>query len=352
MASLFSEKLRSARIMNGMSLQDLADKLENRITRQALHKYEKGAAMPDNQMITLLSEVLNVRPDYFFSETKVELGEVNFQKLVKFPAKERNKIIEKTRETLSRYLELEEIMGLDNQFAHHLKNYPINLFEDVENATIKLRKDWKLGNNAIYNVVELLEDKHIKVIELEEMDGFDGLQTWINGQKYPVIVLNASKDIPADRKRFTAFHELGHLLLNFRTGNEKLIEKYCHYFAGAMLFPKEIAFEELGEKRNRLNINELIAIKLQYGISIQALLYRLKNLEIITDNYYQQFMFFVRQMNWNKVEPGEYKGEEKSRRFLQLLFRALSEEIISMSKAAALNNQKLAEFRSKQLVIE
>jgi hypothetical protein len=34
-----------------------------------------------------------------------------------------------------------------------------------------------------------------------------------------------------------------------------------------------------------------------------------------------------------------------------LLFRALGEELISMSKAASLNNQKLAEFREKNLMI-
>jgi predicted HTH domain antitoxin len=49
-------------------------------------------------------------------------------------------------------------------------------------------------------------------------------------------------------------------------------------------------------------------------------------------------------------EPVEYIGEEKSNRFEQLLFRALAEELISMSKAAALNNQSMAEFRGKLLI--
>lgn len=34
----FAERLKSARVMAGLSLQDLAGKLQNRITRQALHK--------------------------------------------------------------------------------------------------------------------------------------------------------------------------------------------------------------------------------------------------------------------------------------------------------------------------
>jgi predicted HTH domain antitoxin len=50
-------------------------------------------------------------------------------------------------------------------------------------------------------------------------------------------------------------------------------------------------------------------------------------------------------MNWIGEEPIEYLGVEESNRFQQLLYKALLEEKISMSKAAELNNQTLAEFR-------
>jgi len=58
-------------------------------------------------------------------------------------------------------------------------------------------------------------------------------------------------------------------------------------------------------------------------------------------------LFFVTLSTILKKEPEQYdfQGEEKSNRFLQLLLRAVAEEAISLSKAAALNNQKLAEFR-------
>jgi predicted HTH domain antitoxin len=55
----------------------------------------------------------------------------------------------------------------------------------------------------------------------------------------------------------------------------------------------------------------------------------------------------MKQMNWKVEEPVEYLGAEESHRFQQLLFRALIEEKISISKAASLNNQTLAEFRKE-----
>ncbi|MEI9809525.1 MAG: helix-turn-helix transcriptional regulator [Bacteroidota bacterium] len=48
MHQLFSERFRSARSLSGLSLQDLAVKLGNKVSRQALHKYEKGAVIPDS----------------------------------------------------------------------------------------------------------------------------------------------------------------------------------------------------------------------------------------------------------------------------------------------------------------
>lgn len=353
MNHIFSERFKSARNMSGLSLQGLADKLNNKISRQALHKYEKGDVIPDSEMLGYLSDALSVRPDYFFREIDVELGEIEFRKAEKMSSKQKTIVVEKTREEVARYLELEEIIGIEHVFDNPLKNIVINSTSDVEGAAITIRDVWKLGTDPLYNIVELLEDHHIKVIELDEAEGFEGLQAWIKSKSIPVIVLNSGETIQDDRKRFTALHELAHLLLNMSHLDEKKKEEFCNYFAGAMLFPNDIAKIELGPKRSKLFINELGVIKQQYGISIQALLYRLKDLKIISVSYFNQLMAHMKQMGWKLVEPSEYqyRGMEKSNRFKQLLYRALAEDLISMSKAAELSNMKLAEFRSKSLIM-
>ena len=80
----------------------------------------------------------------------------------------------------------------------------------LKNFAIKLRKEWELGiRSDITTFLNLLEEKNIKIIELDAGDAFDGLQTWVNGKEIPVIVLNKAKfESKMDRKRFTAFHEL------------------------------------------------------------------------------------------------------------------------------------------------
>ena len=347
MKSVFAERFKSARIMRGYSLQDVANALGNQLTRQALHRYEKGEVMPDTDRINLLGKALNVSYDYFFRDTKVELGEIEFRRLSKMPQKEASIIKEKTKEYLSRYLELEEILGLSNKFDNPIKDLGVvTTYEQVIGAAKKIREEWELGSGAIFNVVELLEDKNIKVVKLDVDEDFDGLQTYVNGN-IPVIAYNLKKADKPDRIRFTILHELAHLLIPFGNITEKQKETLCHQFAGAMLLPEETIKAELGEYRNKLSPLELANIKKQYGISMQAIVMRAKSCGIINEHYTKQFFFMFKQRNWRVDEPYDYAGVEESNRFEQLLFRALIEDQISMSKAASLNNQSLADFKKQ-----
>lgn len=351
MNNSFPERLKSARLMNGFSLQDLADKMSNKISRQALHKYEKGTVVPDSEMLALLCEAMGVRPDFFFRETQVELGEIEFRKLKKLPVKEENRILEHAKDYLQRYLELENLLNIETRFENPLQDmYAISNLDDVEAAAIKVRNAWGIGTGPISGVVSLLEERHIKVIYIDAGDEYDGMQTVIVGSAVPVIAINENKIKKEDRKRFTALHELAHLLLKIpKELTEKQKETFCHQFAGAMLFPAEAMRAELGNHRSRIHVQELGVLKKQYGMSMQAIIMRAKDLGIITDSYCRQLFNLFTQMNWRVDEPVSYEVQETANRFDQLLFRALAEDVISISKAAALKNLKVAEFHDQAL---
>ena len=136
MNNLFAIRFKSARLLNGFSLQDLANKLNNIISRQALHRYDQGEVIPDSEMIGVLSDAMNIRPDYFIRDTQTELGAIEYRKLSRMPAKEEHKVIEQPRQYLSRYLELEEILGLENDFVNLLADFEtIVEYEQVNRAT-------------------------------------------------------------------------------------------------------------------------------------------------------------------------------------------------------------------------
>jgi Zn-dependent peptidase ImmA (M78 family)/DNA-binding XRE family transcriptional regulator len=341
----FSSRLKTARQRKGWSMQELADALK--LSKQSISKYELEQSVPDIQRLLQLCEVLGVRPDYFTRPNDIAFGNISFRKLVKFPEREKQRVIEATRDELERYLELESILGLEVPFENPLKEISVTCFENAEYVAAKLREMWGLGTGPLSNVIELLEDHNIKVIETGAMDSFSGFSSYVGS--IPVIVLNNFNDVPLDRKRFTALHELGHLLLSIDTEDSKLEERICDRFAAAMLFPAEAVEASLGKKRSKLIFPEIGALKLQWGISMSAIVMRANHLGIISDSYYKNYMFLLSKWGYKKREPEkyDYKGSEKSNRFEQLLFKALAEEFISQGKAAALLNLKLAEFRDR-----
>jgi Zn-dependent peptidase ImmA (M78 family) len=220
----------------------------------------------------------------------------------------------------------------------------VNSPAEIEEAAATLRNEWGIGNDALPNVIEMLEENNIKVLPVIVDDAFSGMSTVIKNS-IPVIVLNNSSNIPLVRKRFTALHELAHLYLDLSHLEEKESEKFCDMFAGAMLMPQEKLKQYFGSKRTKVFMQELFLIAADYGISLSAIMYRSLNLGIISPSYHKFFMINYNRYKTKEKEFHVYNGKEQSDRFLQLLIKAVAEDVISTSKAAALNNQKLAAFR-------
>jgi Zn-dependent peptidase ImmA (M78 family) len=344
MKEIFSKRLKSARTLAALSQDELVVKMGNIVSKNAISKYEKGEMMADGNILLALSKALNVKPDYFFRPFTVEIEKVEFRKKQKLAVKDVSAIKQNVTDFIERYIEVEQFLNIESAFANPLSKKAISSFKDVDEAATKVRSEWKLGLDALPNVIDLLEDKEIKVLEIDAPEEFDGLSGWADG-KIPIIVINQNYNV--ERKRLTALHELGHLLLNIKDDvSEKDKERFCFQFAGAMLLPESTLKAEIGDFRSHFSIPELIALKEAYGISIQAIMARAKDLEIISEF---QFVSFRKWISHNRTEEGlgNYRGLERAFRFKQLIYRAAAEEVISLSKAANLSNQKLAEFRKE-----
>jgi Zn-dependent peptidase ImmA (M78 family) len=344
MKEIFSKRLKSARTLAALSQDELVEKMGNIVSKNAISKYEKGEMMADGAILLALAKALDVKPDYFLRPFTVEIEKVEFRKKQKLAVKDVNSIKQTVSDVLERYLEVEQFLNIESAFSNPIAGNKIFSLVDVENAALKVRSAWNLGLNALPNVIDLLEDKEIKVIEIDAPDEFDGFSGWADG-RIPIIVIN--KNYNVERKRLTALHELGHLIMVLSPDvTDKDKERLCFQFAGAMLLPETTFKSEIGGNRSHISISELVAIKETFGISIQAIMARAKDLEIINEF---QFVNFRKWISRNRTEEGlgEYRGKEQAFRFKQLIFRAAAEEVISLSKAANLSNQKLAEFRKE-----
>lgn len=341
MENIFAYRLASARKMAGLSLQQLSDLLGTKgVSKQALNKYEQGKMKPESSVLVALANALGVSVDYFFAKpnVKIVLKDVEYRKFItKISKPVQISIEEKAKAQFERYFDLEEILQLKDKRDYFKYNKPINTAKDAEEAAKTLRKQWDLGYDAVPDVVEMLEDKGYKVIELDAQEGFDGLSATINGE--PVIALNKNKNETFDivRKRFSALHELAHHALVFPDEmKEKEQEKLCHAFASAVLYPEEMAKKELHKERFHFYEKELILLKERWGLSIAAIFSRAKQLGIINDNTYRRFNIGYRTREYHKPgkEPGRFLSKEVPTRMERLVFLGLAKEVLSINEAA------------------
>lgn len=349
---MLGERIKRGRAAAGLSLRDLAQSVG--LSAMALSKYERELMKPSSETLLRLAKALNVRTEYFFRQLGVELVDVDFRKHSKLSAKDENKALEDVREQLERWAELEAIIpaswptafALPRNLSTQVKNY-----DEIEALADSLRRSWQLGTGPIRNLVDKMEEEGIKVI-LTPHDGgkkFDGLVAKANGHTVVVV----GKDWPGDRQRFTLAHELGHLMLHGRLASGLDEEKACNRFAGAFLVPKKEVLRILGESRSWLEPQELYLLKREWGLSMNGWLYRAQDLGILSMSAARRHWdFFAHQgeegVSWREREPGDPYPKECPRRFDQLVFRALAEELVGESKAAELLGTSPTELRARR----
>lgn len=350
-------RIRRARTMSGYSLRGLEGAIGGEVSHTMLGKFETGEAMPGSKILARIGQALKVRPDYFYKRDALKLTTKEYRGTQKLGVKPRQRLEEKTYEFFERYLEIENILGMQSgEFpTEDLSGLDADSLPDaIEKAAEKLRKVWDLGMNPIPNVHVMLENHGVKVNILDHEEGFDGFSAFAEGDgglRVPVIALSnlwleEKKDLP--RFRFTAIHELAHLYLILPEGlSHKEKENHCHWFAGAFLIPSKPFEDRFGVNRIKIALKELIAIKAEWGISLGAVMKRACNLGLVTPGRYKTFCIVSAKNGWTKNEPGRWVGEENSKRVEPLVLRALAQELISTSKAAGLLGISLPELAEK-----
>jgi Zn-dependent peptidase ImmA (M78 family) len=332
---MIGRRLKLARTAAGFSLRELADKAGNVVTAQAIGKYERDAMMPGSKALLALAAALGVTEDYLLSTGGIELEGIEFRKAI---TSEREEAALEARllADIERYLEIEDILAEANTRWRPPEGFPycITDIPEAEEAAAQLRARWDLGSDPIPDLAEFLEEHGIKVFALALAENISGVMCWVRRREagdVPVIVVNAEHD--GERQRFTLCHELGHLVLVVAEGVD--FEKVCHRFAGAFLMPAESLSAKVGRQRRSISVAELFVLKKLFRASAQAIIYRCKDLGIVTAaGCSEVFRTFTRN-GWRKREPAPLP-RERPRRFERLCYRALAEGCLSEEKTAEL----------------
>lgn len=316
MKTFLPYRLRIARDILGLSLDELSIAMHSEVTKQSLSKYELGAMSPRAKKMDSLAEAMGIPIQFFTGEgMRIDLPKLRKSSQHSLTEEELS-----TTESIilfhaERFKAKADILQLSLNFDCPLLGKTISCFDDILSATEALRCVWSCGDGAIPSVLRLLERRGIWVFEYNLPNQVLGLSTWVDS-KYPLIILDTRKEkTTVERLRFTALHELAHLLFNFPEDVDE--EKMCDKFASFFLFPEKTFKQEIySSHRKELYIEELIDLHQAYGISVAAIVHEAYDLGIIDRDYYTYWFESIikdnpREDGWGEYQFPETLGKEK-----------------------------------------
>ena len=309
MVKIFNgQRLRQARLYNGLSINDLAEILG--VTKQAISQYETQNVTPEFEKMRILTEKLKFPSSYFFQRDIYDVNTkttyfralLSANKNARLQQQVKLKHLAIIYQVLSKYLEF-PILNIP-KFKYDNKL-------DFEQIALELRNYWNIGEKPIDNISHLLERNGIIVasypVNQNNIDAYSQ-KIKVEGNDRYIIVLSNDKNLAA-RSNFDAAHELGHILLHdwnidieeLSREDFKQQEREANYFAAAFLLPKNAFLRDVSLYPRDLKY--YIELKKKWKVSISAMLIRANRLGVLTDNQYQYLMKQMAINNWRKREP-------------------------------------------------
>lgn len=307
---MVGDRLKLVRLARGLSLEELAAELGGVVTRQALWKYEQGKAQPSAAVLAKLSRVFGTPAVALWRDPVYTVRFIAYRRGSGLLKREQAKVEAAVEIALEERLRLSEKAGLTGGPQLSWASREVTCIEDAEAAALDLRDRWSLGTDPIASVTGVLEDHGVHVIEVEAADTFDGISAIAHDQSGAIVgaAVATRAGLAGERRRLDLAHELGHLVLAVADGVDE--ESAAFRFAGAFLAPADALRREVGARRAFVQLAELRLLKRRFGMSIQALVRRLRDLRIITETHYREWCVDISRLGYRKEEPDRLPPEE------------------------------------------
>lgn len=303
---VLDKKIMAARQAAGFSITEAAQKLGFN-NYQTLSAIEKGARKINAHELIMMARLYGRNLDYFL-ESNVAPDPVPLWR--KTRKTDVNQIQRQFLSFLENYSNLEHLLGLKRRWKDVQKNYDrddfsVNGFEQADKLGADIHNFLDLGSRPSLNLLNVLENKlRFKILHLSLGDGVSGASV-VDNILGVGILINA-KDAPW-RRNFDLAHELFHVITwnvfspeeigdgtkEIGNGTTKTRpEQYADIFASSLLLPKTHLLDALKETatNNKIRFVDIIELAKDFGVSSEAILWRLVNLKKLKKSQTQKVL--------------------------------------------------------------
>jgi len=275
-------RLTQARHLAGMTKKDLAERIG--VTPAAVGQYETGMSRPRPDLVPRLADALGVPPAFFLPgrpHGRLDGSIAHLESPRSTRAHQRARATAFAEQVWELAHALEKQVRLPHVVLPRLSGAEPS--GDPAQAARALRRLWGLGTGPLSHIVRNMEAHGIVVVFLppdEDAITVDAFST--SRPPRPIVVLTAHRFDDVHRYRFTAAHELGHLMLHGGTASKDAPrEREADVFAAEFLTPRDSILPELP---GRLDLRRLVELKRTWGVSVDSLLYRCREVGLISDS--------------------------------------------------------------------
>ena len=346
MANSFSgQKLRSARHAAGLSLRELETRLRGAASAQSISLYERGEVTPKPALVHKLSGILGADLAHLHGPRWARVRGAWYRGRVAENRRIRSLVESRLEASLPGILELDAAVGhrwtgpgVLPAASDALPTSP----SGVESGALALRSHWGLGVVPLPNLVQVLEHRGQRVVEVN-VDGFDGCvadieteQTRNTTGEESCFVINPAHW--GERTRFTLAYGLGGFI--YPRLREEPAGRRAKWFAGAFLAPRTLIQQYLGKKRKELSWIELYETKRRLGMSLKGIIDRCAETDIIDPTLQKNLTKAIGKEGLSEVPYQEpyaiARGEESPQLIENLLLRAARERLLPLEQVGTL----------------
>ena len=301
------------------------------VSPATMSKWRSGSQAPEREALERLAGVVNITPEWFTRLPTAKVTPPLFRSNASAHVVARAKLEARMEWAQDIAVALEEFVDFPalNLPTRKFSDPEAITSEEIEQAACECRDMWRLGRGAIQDLALAVEGAGVILVREEtEIAQIEGLSAWSEVLDRPLILLSADKD-NGYRSRFDLAHELGHLILHrhiqrpTERERHKQLELQAHRFAGAFLLPAETFAAEV---RMPVTLDDLLLLKRRWGVSVAAMVMRLRALRIL-DEEGAQALFKRRSARWGaKSEPGDGDRPPEQPRLLRRTIDLLVDE--------------------------